>query len=54
VSGVKKSGFGHIFGRLVAFSDCWRLLAGQHKAPVNWDRWAALEEQLVNPIDKPI
>jgi len=50
----EKIWFECIFGSLVAFSEHWRMLAGMSRAPVNWDRWAAPEEQLVYPQDKPI
>jgi len=49
----EKNEFGRIFGSLVAFSNRWRMLAGRSRAPVNWDRWAAPEERLVYPQDKP-
>jgi len=49
----EKFWFRCIFGSAVAFSDRWRLLTGQSRAPVNWDRWAAPDEQLVKPQDKP-
>jgi len=49
----EKFWLGRIFQSLVAFSDRWRFLAGWSMAPVNWDRWAAPEELLVYPQDKP-
>jgi len=49
----EKMWFRHIFRSAATFSDRWRLLAGQSRAPVNWDRWAAPDEQLVYLKDKP-
>ena len=49
----EKFEFGLIFGSPVAFSIRWRKLTGQSRAPVNWDRWAAPDEQMVYSQNKP-